>query len=150
MMKSLIISALIILAFSIPSLAQSISIGAKINPALSIKPFAELYLSSYFSLSLAAGLQTQTPSLSVTSVEAVGKFYSPTPLSPITLYGGAGGRLQGANFQQRFAILLFGLKLDLGNYINLFGEVELSSLLYDLRWFYLKPWAGIEIKFGSF
>ena len=149
MKRSILILFILVVGVNVMTSSQSIGIGGKLNGDLDYGIFSEIYFSSNLSMNLAFyGATTQTPSLGINSFELSAKFYAPSYVNPLSLYGGGGIRWEfDDGTQTPKTLLILGSKLNSGFGFNLFGELNLVSNMGNVKECSLEPWIGVEFRF---
>lgn len=152
MKKVLPLVLVLLFSIGVVATASSVEVGVKTNPSLDIAGFTEFYFNNNFSLgaSLASARSTQTPSYSLEHVQFSAKYHAPSIRNMISFYGGGGMRVgltESGSADQVYSAFIFGVRLNSGIGLNLIGEFDLVSPIYDLTDYTLEPWIGIGLRF---
>jgi hypothetical protein len=68
----------------------------------------------------------------------------------VSFYGGGGMRIgltESGETDQVYSAFLFGVRINAIMGLNLIGEFDLVSPLYDLTDYTLEPWVGVGFRF---
>jgi len=152
MKKVLPIVLILVIGISLGSLASSMEVGVKTNPSLDLAGFTEFYLNDNFSLGASfAGTRTvQTASYTLDHVQISAKYHAPSIRNMVSFYGGGGmrwGLTESGTTNQIYSAFLFGVRINSGFGLNLIGEFDLVSPIYDLTDYTLEPWIGLGLRF---
>jgi len=152
MKKVLPLVLALVLSLGVVAAAGSMEVGVKTNPYLDIAGFTELYFNDNFSLgaSIASSRDTQTASYTLEHAQISAKYHAPSIRNMISFYGGGAMRVgltESGGTGQIYSAFLFGVRINSGMGLNLIGEFDLVSPLYDLTDYKLEPWIGIGLRF---